>query len=81
MFLATFWPLSDKPLNRLVLAQDTGGAIRGAVRADFFWGCGDAAGKLAGRMKEKGRVWVLLPGDFLTKNGGQEKVSRSSASP
>ena len=40
-FLATTYPLSTTPLQRLVLAQDTGGAIRGAVRADFFWGFGD----------------------------------------
>ena len=43
------------------MAQDTGGAIRGAVRADFFWGFGHAAGELAGRMKQKGALWILLP--------------------
>ncbi|MDR2678194.1 MAG: MltA domain-containing protein [Zoogloeaceae bacterium] len=48
-------------LERLVLAQDTGGAIRGGVRADFFWGFGNAAGEKAGRMKQSGRLWVLLP--------------------
>ncbi len=68
MFLATTWPLSDRPLNRLVMAQDTGGAIRGAVRADFFWGCGDAAGALAGRMKQRGRAWVLMPREYATQN-------------
>ncbi len=40
VFLATTMPLSSRPLKRLTLAQDTGGAIRGAVRADFFWGFG-----------------------------------------
>ncbi len=64
VFLATTQPNSTIPLNRLVLAQDTGGAIRGGVRADFFWGFGDEAGDLAGRMKQKGRMWVLLPKDF-----------------
>ena len=49
-----------KPLNRLMLAQDTGGAIRGAVRADFFWGFGEAAAREAGRMKQSVRMWVLL---------------------
>jgi membrane-bound lytic murein transglycosylase A len=44
-----------------MVAQDTGGAIKGAVRADFFWGCGDEAGAYAGRMKQQGRMWVLLP--------------------
>lgn len=61
VFLATTWPNTTQPLNRLVLAQDTGGAIRGNVRADFFWGFGDEAGKLAGAMKQKGRMWLLLP--------------------
>lgn len=61
VFLSTTWPNSAAPLQRLMIAQDTGGAIKGAVRADFFWGAGDKAGELAGRMKQKGRMWVLLP--------------------
>ena len=44
-----------------MLAQDTGGAIRGVVRADFFWGFGAEAGNQAGRMKQSGQMWVLLP--------------------
>lgn len=63
VFLATTYPLSTKPLQRLVMAQDTGGAIRGAIRADFFWGFGDAAGREAGRMRQDGRMWVLWPKD------------------
>lgn len=50
-----------KPVRRLVMAQDTGGAIRGRVRADFFWGFGDDAGRLAGQMRQQGRMWVLWP--------------------
>ena len=61
VYLATTYPMSDKPLRRLVLAQDTGTAIVGAVRADFYWGSGDAAGESAGRMKQSGRMWLLLP--------------------
>lgn len=61
VFLSTTWPNSPQPLNRLMMAQDTGGAIRGAVRADFFWGFGAEAGEQAGRMKQQGRMWVLLP--------------------
>jgi peptidoglycan lytic transglycosylase A len=61
VFLATTWPSSDLPLNRLVIAQDTGGAIRGPVRADYFWGFGPEAGALAGRMRQQGAVWLLLP--------------------
>lgn len=61
VFLDTTYPLSDRPLQRLMVAQDTGGAIKGPVRADFFWGFGDEAGALAGRMRQQGRMWVLLP--------------------
>jgi membrane-bound lytic murein transglycosylase A len=64
VWLATSRPNSTETLNRLMLAQDTGGAIRGNVRADFFWGFGDDAGRQAGGMKQKGRMWVLLPRDF-----------------
>ncbi|CAH1386623.1 murein transglycosylase A [Candidatus Nitrotoga sp. M5] len=61
VFLATTYPNDSAPLNRLMLAQDTGGAIKGAVRADFFWGFGESAGALAGKMKQQGRLWVLFP--------------------
>jgi len=60
-FLSTTHPNSDTPLNRLMMAQDKGGAIRGAVRADFFWGFGEQAGAQAGRMKQRGKMWVLFP--------------------
>jgi membrane-bound lytic murein transglycosylase A len=61
VWLATTRPNSSAPLNRLMLAQDTGGAIKGGVRADFFWGFGKEAGQRAGRMKQRGKMWVLLP--------------------
>ena len=61
VFLATTQPNSETSLQRLMLAQDTGGAIKGAVRADFFWGFGAAAGEQAGRMKQRGQMWVLWP--------------------
>lgn len=61
VFLTTTRPLSDSPLDRLVFAQDVGSAIKGGVRADFFWGLGDDAGDLAGRMRQSGRMWVLMP--------------------
>jgi len=54
-------------MNRLVMAQDTGGAIKGAVRADFFWGFGKEAGEQAGRMKQSGRLWLLLPPEAAPK--------------
>jgi membrane-bound lytic murein transglycosylase A len=61
VFLSTTQPNTNEPLNRLMFAQDTGGAIKGAVRADFFWGFGELAGAKAGRMKQRGRMWVLFP--------------------
>ena len=61
IYLATTMPNSPIPLERLVLAQDTGGAIRGVVRADFFWGFGPRAGQYAGRMRQQGRMWLLWP--------------------
>ena len=61
VFLATTYPLSSKALARLTIAQDTGGAIRGAVRADLFWGNGSEAGSQAGRMRQQGRMWLLWP--------------------
>ena len=54
-------PLSNTPLRRIVMAQDTGSAIRGAVRADYFWGWGGEAEAQAGRMKQPLRMWVLWP--------------------
>lgn len=65
VFLSTTEPNSTKPLKRLMMAQDTGGAIKGGVRADFFWGAGFEAGKQAGAMKQMGKIWVLLPKDFV----------------
>ncbi|MBC8022611.1 MAG: murein transglycosylase A [Burkholderiales bacterium] len=61
VYLATTWPNTNEALNRLMVAQDTGGAIAGGVRADFFWGFGEAAGNQAGKMRQSGRMWVLLP--------------------
>ena len=48
-------------MRRLVFAQDTGGAIRGSVRGDFFWGFGDKAGKMALQTNQPVRMWLLLP--------------------
>jgi len=58
------WLVSNGPtaqLARLVIAQDTGSAIVGAVRADYFTGWGDEAGELAGRIKQELRLWALWP--------------------
>ena len=61
VFLSTTRPGSEAPLQRLMMAQDTGGAIKNAVRADYFWGFGSNAGEKAGKMKQRGMMWVLLP--------------------
>ncbi len=63
VWIAATEPLSSTPLERLVAAQDTGSAIVGAVRADYFWGWGDEAEAQAGRMKQPLRMWVLWPRD------------------
>ncbi|MFQ5692870.1 MAG: murein transglycosylase A [Nitrospinota bacterium] len=52
---------SFRPLRRLFIAQDTGGAIRGPVRGDVFWGSGPEAEAAAGRMKQEGEYYLLLP--------------------
>lgn len=66
VYMATTYPYpnSDTPLQQLMMAQDTGGAIKGGVRADIYWGDGEAAGKLAGAMRQQGQLWVWLPKTF-----------------
>ena len=54
-------PPPPRPLQRLVMAQDTGSAITGAVRADYYWGWAEGAEDRAGRMKQPLRMWVLWP--------------------
>lgn len=61
VFLATTLPDSGAPLQRLVIAQDTGGAISGAPRADYFCGSGPEAEALAGKMRQQGSLWMLWP--------------------
>lgn len=60
---APVWVEKDgaDPIRRLMIAQDTGSAIKGAQRADIFFGTGDEAGRAAGRLKDRGRMIVLLP--------------------
>jgi membrane-bound lytic murein transglycosylase A len=58
--------------RRLMIAQDTGGAITGIVRGDVYWGTGDAAGAIAGRMREAGRYYGLLPRALLERQARTE---------
>jgi membrane-bound lytic murein transglycosylase A len=55
------WPEGEGPLRRLMVAQDAGGAIKGVVRGDVFWGAGERAEAIAGHMKSRGRYAILLP--------------------
>jgi len=62
VWLSAEHPETGKPkINRLMVTQDTGGAIRGPVRGDYFWGYGSEAENMAGAMKSKGQYWFLLP--------------------
>ncbi len=81
MFVATHAPALDParpPLTfaRLCIAQDTGGAIKGSLRVDIFWGYGTRAESLAGRMKSGGNLYVLLP-----KHLGEHIVARFPGVP
>jgi membrane-bound lytic murein transglycosylase A len=51
--------MAKRPLRRFVLNQDTGAAIKGPGRVDFFCGSGEAAGKVAGAMREEGKIYFL----------------------
>ena len=65
----------DRPFRRLLIAQDTGGAIRGTVRGDVFWGFGANAESVAGRMKASGKFYVLLPKAVAARLGTQKDFS------
>jgi membrane-bound lytic murein transglycosylase A len=60
---------TPKQFHQLLIAQDTGGAIRGAVRGDVYWGTGVEAERLAGAMKSEGDLYVLLPNKVAAKLG------------
>ncbi|MCX7091399.1 MAG: MltA domain-containing protein [Legionellales bacterium] len=65
VWLATTYPdphsNQQHSFHRLMIAQDTGGAIKGTVRGDVYWGNGDDAAAIAGKMKSSGRYWLLVP--------------------
>ncbi|MGF1609388.1 MAG: murein transglycosylase A [Kiloniellales bacterium] len=76
LWLDTTWPGSERPLRRLVVAQDVGGAIKGPVRGDLYWGTGEAALHHAGRMKQPGSYYLLLP-----RAVADRRAAGSAASP
>jgi len=75
IWLDTTWPAdtpeANGPLQRLMVSQDTGGAIKGAVRGDIFFGAGDRALDYAGRMKQPGRYYLLLPRSVDVKRAAE----------
>ena len=78
VWVDTSAPASDplapaRPFRRLMVAQDTGGAIRGPVRGDVFWGHGPDAAPVAGHMKHQGRLWLLLPRKSEDQPTGEAK--------
>jgi membrane-bound lytic murein transglycosylase A len=84
LFLETTVPTPDGALpeprfDRLLIAQDTGGAIRGAVRGDVYWGFGDEAGAIAGRMRSMGTLTVLLPRAVAARLGPRAEFPGAGA--
>jgi len=67
VFIKTTNPLTSKPINQLMVAADTGGAIKGKIRADFFFGNGEKAQDLAGKMKQKGELFIFVPNNQIEK--------------
>lgn len=78
IFLDTTLPAPDGAppavFRRLMVAQDTGGAIRGPVRGDVFFGAGPQAEHLAGAMKQPGRWWLLLPKPVAARLPGETRI-------
>jgi membrane-bound lytic murein transglycosylase A len=66
VFLSTTDPLTNAPLQRLTVAQDTGGGIQGPNRADLFFGAGPDAEATAGSMRQPGQLFILLPNPQAT---------------
>src|SRR5262249_58535886 len=60
------------PFHRLMIAQDTGSAIVGPARADLYWGAGDEAGRIAGRIRHLGRFVMLVPRELDIAAAGRE---------
>jgi len=65
VFINTSNPITNEPINKLMIAADTGGAIKGKIRADFFFGDGNHARELAGKMKQDGKLFIFLPNDII----------------
>jgi len=73
VFIDTTNPIDKTPIQRLMVAADTGGAIKGEIRADFFFGNGNQAKELAGKMKQKGSLYILIPNNIKDENDALNK--------
>jgi membrane-bound lytic murein transglycosylase A len=80
VFIEGTQPGSATPMRRMVFAQDTGGAIRGSIRGDFFWGFGDKAGKMALATNQNVRMWVFLPKSVAGDAAGSGIKTRGNTS-
>ena len=67
VFINTSNPVTQEPINKLMVAADTGGAIKGKIRADLFFGNGAKARELAGKMKQEGKLFIFLPNSKIEK--------------
>ena len=67
--------IEQRPFDALVVAQDTGGAIKGVIRGDVYWGYGNDAGIVAGKMKYPGRMNLLLPRELAAKLGNHAEFA------
>jgi len=80
MYLSAPPPAGSRvKVQRLVFAQDTGGAIRGALRADYFWGFGAEAGQMARSTRHRGQMWVMLPNAEAARLSSSRHVTRGAA--
>jgi membrane-bound lytic murein transglycosylase A len=67
VFINTTNPVTQEPINQLMVAADTGGAIKGKIRADLFFGNGEKARELAGKMKQQGELFIFIPNNKIEK--------------
>jgi membrane-bound lytic murein transglycosylase A len=68
VFINTTNPITNNKINQLMVSADTGGAIKGKIRADFFWGNGEEAKQNAGKMAQKGKLIIFIPKDLSKKS-------------
>jgi membrane-bound lytic murein transglycosylase A len=70
IWIESIHPLTNTPIEQGTLAQDTGGAIRGRIRADYFWGTGEEAGQIAGLTRQPLKMWLIWPKNSPLPKGG-----------